>query len=289
MKVCLLCGVRFDSSEWECPACHTKPELIAGYPAFSPGLAETNEGFRASYFDELAKLEAGNFWFRARNRLIIWAVQRYFPRARNFLEIGCGTGFVLSGIEKSSPHLLLFASEIYSAGLACAAGRIRNAKFFQMDACAIPFENEFDIVGAFDVLEHVKKDELVLSQIHQAVSAGGGIIITVPQHPFLWSQLDEHACHVRRYVARELKVKVIQAGFQVIRTTSFVSLLLPFMMVSRFGKRKVHANIDAMAELKLAGVTNVVLEKVLDWERGLIRLGLNFPAGGSLLLIARKQ
>ena len=54
---------------------------------------------------------------------------------------------------------------------------------FQMDARRIPFREEFDVIGAFDVLEHVKEDEEVLSQVYQAMRKRGGILVPVPHHP----------------------------------------------------------------------------------------------------------
>ncbi|HEY6044608.1 MAG TPA: methyltransferase domain-containing protein, partial [Nitrosospira sp.] len=156
------------------------------------------------------------------------------------------------------------------------------------DARKIPFESEFDVIGAFDVLEHIEEDEKVLAQIFHAVLPGGGIILTVPQHRFLWSQQDEYACHVRRYEAEELSNKVEQAGFQVERATSFVSLLLPLMFLSRLSKRKPVENYDPTQEFQISGLLNGILETVLDLERMIIRAGFSFPAGGSRLLIARK-
>ncbi len=288
MKVCVACGVKFDSESWECPSCNKRPEIIGGYPAFSPESVESSDGFKPNYFEELAGVEERNFWFRSRNRLIIWALERYFPKIKNFFEIGCGTGFVLSGIEKAFPNLALHGSEIFITGLDYSAKRLSRVELFQMDARKIPFEDEFDVIGAFDVLEHIEDDEAVLRQMYQAVRQYGGIILAVPQHPFLWSKTDEYGCHIRRYRARELKTKVEQAGFEVVKMTSFVSILLPLMMFSRLKKRQPDQEFDSMSELKIGGILNTVLERVLDLERWMIRLGLSFPAGGSLLLIARK-
>jgi hypothetical protein len=69
--------------------------------------------------------------------------------------------------------------------------------------------------------------------------------------------------------------------------SSFVSLLLPLMMVSRLARRAPAADYDPLAELKVASWLNRTLEQVLDFERLLIRAGLDFPAGGSLLVVAR--
>jgi SAM-dependent methyltransferase len=287
MKVCSKCDSRFDRLDSNCPACHSGPRWAEGYPSFLPEQVETIDGFKMAYFSQLAAVESGNFWFRSRNRLIMWALRRYFPKPVSFFEIGCGTGFVLSGIESEFPNLILFGSDLYTEALAYATGRLRRAELFQMDAREIPFENEFNVIGAFDVLEHVGEDDIVLKQMHQAVRPGGGVILTVPQHQFLWSKIDEYACHVRRYNKRELRTKVEKAGFKVLRMTSFVSLLLPLMAASRFKRRR--GQYDPISELKLNKSINIVLEKALDIERILIRLGIDFPMGGSLLLIGRKN
>lgn len=288
MKKCNQCSYQFDNENWQCPNCNFKPNLIDGYLSFAPELAQENEGFEAYYFDSLAKLEAKNFWFCNRNRLIIWAFNKYFKQAKNFLEIGCGTGFVLSGIENNFPHLNVYGSEIFTNGLNFASQRLTKAQIFQMDARQIPFEQEFDVIGAFDVIEHIQEDDQVLDQMFKATQLRGGVILTVPQHRWLWSQTDEYAHHVRRYTAKELKNKVEAAGFQVVKMTSFVSLLLPLMMISRLKPKKANVKYDVLAEFKISNFLNNTLESILNLELMLIKNGISFPAGGSLLLIAKK-
>lgn len=242
-------------------------------------------GFKVDYFKELAELEEKHFWFKGRNQLIFWAFDKYFSKATHFLEVGCGTGYVLSGMAQEFPHLTLSGSELFQEGLAFAKKRLAHAQFFQLDACALPFENQFDVVGSFDVLEHIVDDVAALQQMHRSIRPGGGLILTVPQHPFLWSQQDSLACHVRRYTSTELKNKVMNAGFKIIEVISFVSLLFPFLYVSRFLKTK-HA--DALAELKLPRTLNLIFETLMNLERQLIKKGVRIPFGGSLLLIAEK-
>jgi SAM-dependent methyltransferase len=289
MKLCNECGEPVDNYGRPCPFCSYQAKKIDGHWAFAPDLAEQNEGFEADYFGRLAELEAGNFWFRSRNQLVIWALQRYFPRAESFMEIGCGTGFVLSGIHRALPKLALCGSEIFAAGLSFAAKRLPAVELFQMDARRIPFREEFDVVGAFDVLEHIEEDEEVLTQMYKATRRRGGILITVPHHPFLWSASDDFARHTRRYKTRELSNKVTKAGFEVLRITSFVSLLLPLLAVSRLKQRFSRDPFDPSSEFNINSSVNAVLEKILDAERTLIRAGLSLPAGGSLLLVARRN
>jgi SAM-dependent methyltransferase len=289
LKICLRCQTRFEHDGWRCQACGFEPPLEAGFPAFAPALAAGNPGYDDAYFAELYTLEARNYWFRARNALLTWAMRKYFHAARVFLEIGCGTGFVLAGFARAMPQLSMHASEVSSTGLPFAAQRVPQAALFQMDARAIPFADHFDVIGMFDVLEHIEEDVTVLGEARRALRAGGGLIITVPQHRFLWSLYDEHAHHVRRYAATELRAKVLKAGFRIVMMTSFVSLLLPLMALSRRLPQKRAAAYDVLAELRVSRFANCLLESVLAVERGLIRLGLRFPVGGSLLLVAQRN
>ncbi|AOW15450.1 methyltransferase [Hydrogenophaga crassostreae] len=259
-----------------------------GFDAYAAEFANGGGGFKAEYFDELARLESANFWFRARNELILWALRAYMPSVQSFLEVGCGTGFVLSGIAKAHPKIALSGSEIFLDGLSHAKVRVPTAHFMQMDARQVPFRDEFDAIGAFDVLEHIEEDEAVLAQLHCALKPDGVLLLTVPQHPWLWSASDTHACHVRRYTARELNDKLVAAGFQIERSTSFVSLLLPAILFSRRAKPAAGKEYDPTAELRLPRMLNSFLLQVMLFEKKLISLGVNFPLGGSRLIVARK-
>lgn len=273
---------------WDCSACGYRPQQREGFLALAPELAAQSEGFDPALFAELAKLEERNFWFRARNRLIVWALQRHAPAFTDFLEVGCGTGYVLQGIAAAFPQARLCATEAQTEGLRFAAARVPRATFLQMDARRMPFDREFDAIGAFDVIEHIAEDEAVLAQLHRALRPGGSLLLTVPQHPFLWSEYDVRAHHVRRYTADELRQKLARAGYEIVKMTSFVSVLLPLMMLSRLIRRPVAADYDPLAELRIGAVANALLERTLDAERLLIRAGITLPFGGSLLAVARR-
>jgi SAM-dependent methyltransferase len=247
-----------------------------------------SDSFPLSGFARLAAIEDRNYWFRARNRLIVWALGRYFAQMRRYLEVGCGTGCVLAAVEAAFPDAELLGSELYSGGLEFAARRVRRAALVQMDAGSLTFREEFDVLGCFDVLEHIADDRGVLEHCCRALRPGGGILVTVPQHRFLWSALDEYTRHVRRYTRGELLDKMAAAGFTPLLVTSFVSLLLPAMLAARLRRRRLESGFDPQAEFKVGAVMNFTLERVLDFERLLIRGGLRFPFGGSLLVVARK-
>ncbi len=129
----------------------------------------------------------------------------------------------------------------------------------------------------------------MLKQLFQAVKPGGGVLITVPQHRFLWSRQDEYACHVRRYEPSELEDKVLAAGFTLVRSTSFVTLLTPLMLMSRWRKQKRAGDFDPLDELRLGAALNGALGQVMKLEATLIRSGLNMPFGGSRLVLATRR
>jgi len=242
-------------------------------------------GFRTEMFEALFEAEAKSFWFRSRNRLVIWSLAKYFSNASSMLEVGCGTGFVLDGISKALPHVQLAGSELYAEGLQFAQKRLPGVNFKQLDARNLPFSEAYDVIGAFDVLEHIEEDELVLRQLFKACRKG--IVITVPQHDFLWSAVDELACHKRRYSAQEIKNKVERAGFRVVRMTSFVSILLPLMFISRMKTKNPEKVVGS--EFNLPKVVDRLFEAIINFECRLVAAGVTWPFGGSLLVVAEKK
>lgn len=241
--------------------------------------------FPSSSFGQLAQAESGHWWFRMRNQVLIWALRKKVGAFDNLLEIGCGTGYVLEGIGRTWPQTELHGSEYFEEGLAYARERLPSAQLRQLDATLLDETDRYDIVGAFDVLEHIEQDQKVLHNLARAIRPGGSLVLTVPQHDWLWSQVDEYACHVRRYSRAELQDKVQKAGLQVSYVSSFVSLLVPLMWVSRKRASKQH---DPMSEFKIPRWLNWGLETVMKIELLLIKSGVRFPVGGSLLMVATK-
>ena len=288
---CPSCGSLIENWMNECPTCKFQPETIDGFVAYTPELAKTSSGdfFDPGSFKKLAALEDANFWFQARNELILWALQRYFGNPSCYAEIGCGTGYVLRAVEEVLPDAAIVGTELFIEGLKYASQRCKRAKLVQLDARQIPWRNQFDVVGIYDVLEHIEDDESVLHQIYESLAYGGGVLITVPQHRWLWCPVDEASCHVRRYSAKELENKVRAAGFEILRSSSFVSLLLPMMVASRVVSRKPASSADLSAGLRLNKLLNWLFRKIMAVEFIFIRYGVNFPLGGSRLLIARKK
>ena len=272
---------------WHCESCGYEPRLVDGIPLLAPAVAEWT-GEDAEYrYAELSDAESWHFWFVSRARLVAWAIGRYFPEATSFFDIGCGTGGVEAALRRLLPSLAVMAGDSQLSGLRLAKRRLPDQSFIQCDIRAMPFEREFAVTGAFDVLEHLDDDASVLREMYKVTHPGGGLIVTVPQHQWLWSAVDDFAHHRRRYARRELAGRIEGAGFQLLRMTSFMTLILPAMLWSRRAKLDA-AVLDPVAELRIGRAANGAMATLCAVECAMIRTGMSLPVGGSLLVVARR-
>ena len=281
----------FNENSWTCSSCGWSPVEVSSFPAFAPEMTAEFDHYPKDAYAKLYELENNSFWFRNRNMLILQALAKNFPDASSLLEIGCGTGFVLAGIAAANPGLRLVGSDLHQEALNYAQKRLPGVVLLQMDAGNIPYVEEFDVICAFDVLEHIPRDDEALKQIRQALKRGGGLMITVPQHPWLWSRADDDARHLRRYTRRDLYSKLIENSFRIIMASSFISFLLPLLIISRlsarFKSRKQPINAQ-QGELRLPHTMDILFETICSGENLLINRNLSFPIGGSLLCIAAR-
>jgi SAM-dependent methyltransferase len=300
MWYCPSCGSLADFADaqnpwpagWRCPSCGSAVEKRDGISCLAPSLIEARTGFDPKLFEILVRCEETSFWFCNRARLIVELVRRHSAGAQTMLEIGCGTGSVLSALQCALPGLRLTGTDLHPQGLAYARARVDSkVLLLQMDARRIPARSAFDVVGAFDVVEHIVEDELVFAECFAALKPGGVALIAVPQHPWLWSPEDEMALHVRRYARGELEAKLKRAGFRIRHSTSFNALLLPLMMASRLAttlRARMGGRPAPLEELQLAGWVNRALSGVLQLELKFTMAGVPWPIGGSRVVVAAR-
>ena len=269
-------------------------EEIEGIRCYAPALALDCVDYPSSGFDVTAEVEARSFWCRTRNRVLTQVFRRFTDRTAplDVLEVGCGIGGVIAALRQF-PNLRFTGSEIYLQGLRYARARMPEVDFIQLDATDIPFRSAFDVVGAFDVLEHIPDDEKAMSEIARALRPARLFIVTVPQYPWLWSTLDELVSHKRRYRKQELLAKLNRAGFDVIYLTSFITLLLPAMVVSRLFDRVQARSTDPAADFTARVAPPALVNTICDWvmrvDEAALKVGVILPIGGSLLAVARPR
>jgi SAM-dependent methyltransferase len=247
-----------------------------------------SDDFPVDAHHALDEIRPRSFWFRGRNQLIAQIVAQYAAASRRILEIGCGTGYVLNAIAETVPEAELVGSELHVNALGLVSQRLsERAELLQMDARHLPYREEFDLVCAFDVIEHIDDDTAVIAEMSRAAKANGAIMITVPQHPFLWSAVDEVSGHKRRYRRNELADKCRAAGLEVIVNSSFVSALLPLMAMARLARTPKQG--PYAKDLVPPSFVNSLFERTLNMESWLITKGVRFPFGGSGILLAHKR
>ncbi|MDU9004318.1 class I SAM-dependent methyltransferase [Sedimentitalea todarodis] len=269
---------------------------VNGIACYSPDVAESYADYPDAAFEVTDAEVERSFWVRSRNRLFGWLVQQDVTRLgrANLLDIGCGTGSFLGKII-DMPGLSATGSEIYLSGLKIAQKRQPRAEFIQFDVTQGVLDRQFDIITAFDVLEHVEQDEAGFRNIHDMLSDDGTYIMSVPQHAFLWSRLDEIVHHKRRYSRADLLTKLIAVGFEPQRVTSQVFFLFPLVVVSRLLDRSISGAAptdDAqalLARVSFPRPVNWLFDKIMRLDEALIRMGLSLPFGSTLIVVARKS
>lgn len=258
----------------------------------SRGLSPGDDDYNSHLLQEIEQLEEESFWYKGRKELIVWAIQYYFRDAKLLVEIGSGTGFVLGEIRKTLPTLKVIAGDVSLAGLSYVRKRAPGVVLCQFDIRHIPCKNTLPLLCAFDVLEHIREDDVAFAQMFEAMQSDGGIILTVPQHPFLWSAMDEISQHKRRYIRKELVGKLENAGFSIIRVTSFGTLVFPLKLAEvfiRFVKKTLGIKDDHIHIVRPPTLVNNMIYVLMSIERFLIRHHISFPFGSSLLVLAKKD
>lgn len=266
---------------------------IEGFKCYAPELAMQNSGFPPEALNILAELEENNFWFKARNKILHQLFEKYLGKNnyKKVLEIGCGNGYVLKGLKDLGYNLI--GSEIYLDGLKNVRKRLTDIQLIQLDALNMPFNNELDAVGMFDVLEHIDKDTKVMQNIYTSLKQDGYFFITVPQYEWMWSYLDDYAMHKRRYTQKEIKQKLTNAGFKVVFISSFVTTLFPFVFVSRLLKKNKSIDKitieDVIQEFKIPKWMNNLFYRLMMIDAWCIKKNISLSFGNSIVVVAQKR
>ncbi len=253
-------------------------------------------GYDPTFFEQLARIEDQHFWFRARNQLIFQLTRRIvsdLPPGYSVLEVGCGTGNVLRVLRKACPQGIVVGLELWLDGLRHAQRRSAGL-LVQADVRDLPFRKPFNLVGMFDVLEHVDEEQETLASLWSSLAPGGKLLLTVPAHQFLWSYFDEAARHCRRYSVEDICKKLTEAGFCVEFVSQFMASIFPMVwLVRKLRGLAPHADsrtayARTSDEFRLVPVVNAMLTARLTLEAGWLARGHRLPFGTSLVVVARK-
>ena len=264
-----------------------KPEIIDGIECYCPEVDQNHRDYPASGLENLYRSERQHFWFLSRREYIVEVFRKYVKPKESIIEIGAGTGNVARGLMAAGYNPAV--GELHLSGL-------RYAKSYGIEACYQfdiydpPFHDRFDVVGMFDVLEHLDNATLALTQVRSLLHEDGRLILTVPAHTWLWSREDAIAGHKRRYTRSVIARELEKAGYQVIENRYFFVLILPLLWLRKFlcpDRGLEVTEQEQEKEISLNPVLNQILLGLCRLENRLRTLMPN-RFGGSLMVVAKK-
>lgn len=234
-------------------------------------------------YQQMAELDDRHWWYRARRRIIADLIRReaHLPPNAQILEIGCGTGHNLAMLSDFG-HVegLELDDEARAISEKRLGRRVMSSPLPELGE--VP-DRHYDLIGAFDVIEHIDDDRAALASIATKLKPGACFIMTVPAHQWMWSAHDTVNHHKRRYSRSGLKALIEASPMKLRKLGYFNSLLFPLAVAERAAS-KLRGKEDADVKLPPAPL-NTALEKVFAAERYLAgRLPL--PPGLSLFAVA---
>ena len=232
-------------------------------------------------------LEDRHWWFQGRRAIVRAVLARRLDRAprREILDVGCGTGGMLPLLAELG-HVE--GLEAAPSAVACARRRAPGTPVHLGGLPGgLPADRTWDLVTAFDVLEHLEDPVATLLAIHAALRPGGQLVCTVPAFPFLWSEHDEVNRHFRRYRRRSLLAELETARFEVEWSSYFNTFLFPPVALARLARRLVPARGGGSDIVPTAPLLNRALHALFASERHLVP-HVSLPFGVSLLAVARR-
>jgi SAM-dependent methyltransferase len=234
-------------------------------------------------YEQMAELDQRHWWYRARREVLAALIRREAqpPANARVLEIGCGTGHNLAMLgEFGSVDALELDDEARAVAEQRLGKSVMSAPLPEL--AGVP-ERHYDLIGAFDVIEHIDDDQAALASIAARLKPGGKLVVTVPAHQWMWSAHDVVNHHKRRYSKRALRALVQGSSLKLERSGYFNSLLFPLAVAERL-LSKLRGKDDADLSLP-PRLLNAALERVFALERHLVAR-LPLPPGLSLFAVA---
>lgn len=264
-----------------------EPHIINGIKCYCVQVDDKHKDYPASGLDNLYRCERNYFWFLSRSEYITEVFEKYVSKDERLIEIGAGTGNVARNLMAAGYTPAV--GELHLSGLEYARS-YGIKECYQFDLYDPPFQDHFDVVGMFDVLEHLDNAVEALKQVNSMLRDNGKLILTVPAHMWLWSRDDKIAEHKIRYTKSTMADVLMASGFEVIEMHYFFIFILPLLWL----RKVLHSDITSevlVEEQKTEILINPVLNKIL---LGLCRVEnktrrfLPDLFGGSLMVVARK-
>jgi len=241
-----------------------------------------------AFYKEMYNLENYHWWFLGKKTLLCAFLAKYADlknHSMKILDVGCGTGMIM--------FLLKNYGETYGIDISEEAlnfCRLRGHKYLKKArANNVPFDNQFfDLVIAFDLLEHLEDDEGAVKEFYRILKKGGILLISVPSFKFLYSEHDLAAGHKRRYTANQIKRLMKQKQFSIMKITYTNMFIFPLVVVYRLLKKFFPIREQVKTDFfSVPLIINKILSSIYRLE-AILLARMDFPFGLSVVCVVRK-
>jgi len=239
-------------------------------------------------YDAMYRVELRHWWFRGRRRVLADLLTEVAgPRAGSIriLDYGCGTG----GNTSAYASLGAVVGIEPDAGAVALARQHAGAQYVRASGTHLPFRPGcFDAVVASDVLEHIQDDRAAVSEIARVLRPGGAAVISVPAHPWLFSEHDAALHHFRRYTKIALRNVLERGGLRIRRLSYWNAALFPAISLHRLLARPRRAGHGPRSDTRSTPwLINEGLAGLLRVEAAILRHA-SLPWGVSLVGVAER-
>lgn len=236
------------------------------------------------------ELEDHHWWFQSRLELTRRMLDRFGPRVegrnQRLLDIGCGTGMFL---ERQGEGRDAFGLDFSLQALHYTRRR-GIQRLVCGDSQELPFRSDwFDVVTAFDLIEHVDRDQDLVNEVHRILRPGGIFLATVPAHPMLWSGHDVALHHKRRYIWKQFDALFDIAKWNTLRMSYCFASIYPIAAAIRAARRLIPGRGEAKADTDISSAW--LNRSLLAWHRAEARFIArhNVPIGLSIITVREKR
>jgi SAM-dependent methyltransferase len=239
-------------------------------------------------YAKLDRLEDRVWWFAAAHANLRMLARRVGSLAApdRVLDAGCGTGGLLAKLAADRPGAIVIGLDADQA--ACTRAKAKSARAVCRGSVnELPFADAaFSAIFSADVLCHRDVDERqALAQFHRCLGPGGILVLNLPAYRWMLSRHDAAVYNVRRYTRRGAARLLRDAGFRLLYASYWNAVLFPLMVITR----KLLPSRGIVSDVKLyPAPIEALCRAATAFERALLKGGLRFPFGGSLIAIAGK-
>jgi SAM-dependent methyltransferase len=241
------------------------------------------------YLQQYIQLEKEHWWFVVRQKILFNFLSKHIiTKSQSILNIGAAGG-------ESSKWLSVFGkvTSVETESLFVELLIAQNLEVVNANIVQMPFEdNSFDVVCAFDVIEHVEFDMDAMKEMVRVCKPSGKICIAAPAFNILWSKHDAVNGHFRRYSKKMLTtlgdnfVSIEQKEATYFNTILFLPILIARKIRNLFLKDKENQQSD-FTYFKNNGVVNYILKTIFSIELVLLKF-MKLPFGVSLVSVWQK-